>query len=116
MADSASASLPFIKILSAIWFPPSFLSYFSTCIAQSGHILAHIAQAMHCSGSLTTTGKYPLAFICLPMTSIFFGQAVVQRAHPLQRSSKIVTLLAIVPPPTLFVLYTFPRGEHLPIH
>ena len=51
IAASAIASLPFIKSFSAIAQTP-----FSTVITTSGHIVAHMAQAMHFSVSVTVAG------------------------------------------------------------
>ncbi len=58
-------------------------------MATSGHISAHSVQPVQFSGAEKTAIANPrLLGVSLKATS-FFGQAVVQSPHPLQRVSSI---------------------------
>jgi hypothetical protein len=59
-------------------------------MATSGHISAHRAQPVHCSGPEKTATVNPWLLAVGLMPTSFFGQAMVQSPHPLQRSSLIV--------------------------
>src|SRR4030042_4206637 len=69
-----------------------FKSYFHTRIATSGQISPQIPKPVHSSSSLQHAKKYPCRLISSPTRSIFFGQEIVQRPHPLHRSRSISTL------------------------
>jgi hypothetical protein len=59
-------------------------------MATSGHISAHNVQPVHCAEPEKTATVNPMLFgVSLKATS-FFGQAMVQSPHPLQRISSIL--------------------------
>ena len=64
-------------------------------MAQSGHIIAHIAQPMHASSSVQYAVNTPslLRFSCW-IATICLGHAVVHSSQPLQRS-KMTFIFAI---------------------
>ena len=69
--------------------------YLQTRIAISGQISPQTAQPVHPPLSSQTTKKYPCRLISSPNRISSFGQEIVQRLHPLQRSRSI-SILAII--------------------
>src|SRR5450759_2638623 len=59
-------------------------------MATSGHISAHRAQPVHFSGPENTATVNPRLLGVSRKPTSFFGQAMVQSPHPLQRSSSMV--------------------------
>jgi hypothetical protein len=68
---------------------PEGLSCRTTSIAQSGHMIAHIAQPLH-SFPRKAAGKQPLLFEHSEIAMLPFGQTAAHRPQPLQRSASIV--------------------------
>jgi hypothetical protein len=58
-------------------------------MATSGHISAHNEQPVHCSGPENTATVNPILLGFSLILTSFFGQAMVQSPHPLQRVSSI---------------------------
>jgi len=59
-------------------------------MATSGHISAHNEQPVHFSGPEKIATVNPRLFGASLMLTSFFGQAMVQSPHPLQRASSII--------------------------
>jgi hypothetical protein len=62
----------------------------NTVMATSGHITAHNVHPVHCSVLEKTAMANPRLLGVLLNETSFFGQAVVQSPHPLQRVSSIL--------------------------
>lgn len=59
----------------------------------SGHIMAQFVQAIHFSKSTQYAGLYPIALTFVrSIASIFIGQALTHKLHPLQVSVLKITL------------------------
>ena len=67
-------------------------------MTQSGHIIAQDAQAMHSSGSVSSTGAYPFWLsLVFERHSRFFGQAFTHSPQPLHMSSLNVNFAKTCP-------------------
>lgn len=69
-----------------------------THIATSGHISAHKAQPVHVLLLEKTATVTPTLLGFSLITTNLFGQAIVQRPHPLQRASFIVMYGILIDP------------------
>ncbi len=59
---------------------------------ESGHMIAHWAQAVHFSGQSGAAGWNPRALMCFARPMEWRGQTEMQRPHPLQISSSTTTV------------------------
>lgn len=71
---------------------PRHESHFSIVMHESGHMIAHCAQAVHFSGKRGAAGWNPRALMCFARPIAWRGQAEMQRPHPLQISSLTMTV------------------------